>query len=110
MTEATALRPAEAYGTEVPERLAERLHRWKVTPAELAALISAVGHHWPAIEAHVKAHLLERRYQACTTLPGHLCNRWCPVGGDPYLVAAMRPVDERPISDIDLPAGGGADD
>lgn len=76
---------AGLYGTEVPEQLAARLLRWKVTPSELDALIYVVGHHWPAIEAHVKAHVSERRYQACTMLPGRLCDRWCPVGGDPLL-------------------------
>lgn len=78
--------PAEVYGTEVPHVFASRLHRWRVTPAELDALISIVGHHWPAIEAHVKAHVGERQYQSCTTLPGRLCDRWCPVGGNPLLV------------------------
>lgn len=82
--------PAEVYGTEVPSQLAGRLWRWHVTPAELDAMIAVVGHHWPAIEAHVRAHLEGRRYQPCGALPGRLCSRWCPVGGDPTFVAALR--------------------
>ena len=78
------------YGDGVPPETAGRLHRAAVTPAELDLLVGVVGHHWPAIDAHVKSHLANRRYYPCTTLPGRLCDRWCPVGGDPDLVAAAK--------------------
>lgn len=101
--------PPEIYGDEVPQETALRLGRAKVTTPELDALIGVLGHHWPAIEAHVKAHLVDRRYQACQGSPAPrsngLCDRWCPIGGDPDLIrlAESAEIFARSIEDVHLP-------
>lgn len=79
--------PRETYGDTVPNETRVRLARWAVTGAAFMDLAFHLGDDWAAIEAHVKAHLVERRYSPCTTLPGTLCDRWCAYGGDPDLLA-----------------------
>jgi len=82
-------RPAwrEGYGDDVPEKLGILASRAAVTPAEFADLRWLLDDDWSAIEQHIRSHTVNRRYASCTTLPGHLCDRWCPVGGDPDLMA-----------------------